>query len=213
MKTFLSLAAGVALMAASAGAQTNAVPNSQPNPYGPGQSWGHKPDGKGYGSLGACQVDAHGVMWVVDRCGVAANNACKDSTENPILAFDSSGTFIRSFGRELFTNPHSMDVDKDGNVWVTDTAQHQVIKFSPEGKILLTLGKKCVKGTGTDVFNAPSDVLVAPNGNIFVEDGHGGDSNSRIVKFAPDGKVIKTWGTRGTGPGELDSDLHSLAMD
>ncbi len=213
MKTFLSLAAGVALMAASAGAQTIPVPNSQPNPYGPGQSWGHKPDGKPYGSLGACKVDSHGVVWVVDRCGAPANNACKGSTEDPILAFDASGKLIRSFGSGLFTNPHGMDVDKDGNVWVTDTAEHQVVKFSPEGMILMTLGKKGVKGTGTDTFNAPSDVHVAPNGNIFVEDGHGGDTNSRIVKFSPDGKFITTWGKRGTGPGEFDSDLHSLAMD
>jgi hypothetical protein len=61
MKTFLSVVAGMALMAASAGAQTNAVPNSQPNPYGPGESWGHKADGKPYGSLGACVVDSKGV--------------------------------------------------------------------------------------------------------------------------------------------------------
>jgi len=213
MKTFLSFAACVALMAASAGAQTNAVPNSQPNPYGPGQSWGHKADGQPYGSLGACQVDARGVVWVLDRCGQPDNNACKGRTENPVLAFDASGKQIKGFGSGIFTNPHGMDVDKDGNVWVSDTAEHQVVKFSPEGKVLLTLGKRGVKGTGTDVFNAPSDVLVAPNGNIFVEDGHGGETNARIVKFAPDGKFIKTFGTKGTGPGELSTDMHSLAMD
>jgi sugar lactone lactonase YvrE len=213
MMRFLSLAAAIASFLACAKAQTIPIPNSQPNPYGPGESWGHKPGGKPYGSLGACKVDSHGVVWVVDRCGSPANNACKGSTEDPILAFDSSGKLIRSFGSGVFTNPHGMDVDKDGNVWVTDTAEHQVVKFSSDGKILMALGKKGVKGNGTDTFNAPSDVLVAPNGDIFVEDGHGGDTNSRIVKFSPDGKFIKTWGTRGTGPGEFDSDLHSLAMD
>jgi hypothetical protein len=212
MKTFLSLTAGV-LMAASAAAQTNAVPNSQPNPYGPGESWGHKADGKPYGSLGACVVDSKGVLWIADRCGQPANNACKGRTEDPIIAFDTSGKQIKSFGSGIFTNPHGMDVDKSGNVWVTDTAEHIVVKFSPEGKVLMTLGKKGVKGTGTDVFNAPSDALVAPNGDIFVEDGHGGETNSRIVKFAADGKFLKTFGTKGTGPGELSTDMHSLAMD
>src|SRR5215471_5113464 len=163
MKMSLGLVAGIMLMAVSVGAQTNAVPNSQPNPYGPGQSWGHKADGKPYGSLGACVVAPSGVVWVVDRCGQPANNACKDRPENPILAFDPSGKQIKSFGAGIFTNPHGMDVDKGGNVWVTDTAEHIVVKFSPEGKTLLTLGKKGVKGEGPDVFNAPSDVLVAPN--------------------------------------------------
>ena len=82
MKTFLSMAAGIALMAASAGAQTNAVPNSQPNPYGPGESWGHKADGKPYSSLGACVVDSKGTLWVADRCGQPDNNACKGRTED-----------------------------------------------------------------------------------------------------------------------------------
>jgi len=213
MKTFLSMAAGIVLMAASAAAQTDAVPNSQPNPYGPGEHWGKKADGSPYGSLGACVVDAKGNVWVADRCGQPDNNACKGRTEDPIYELDSSGKQIKSFGSGIFTNPHGMDVDKNGNVWVTDTAEHIVVKFGPDGKVLLTLGKKGVKGTGTDVFNAPSDVLVAPNGDIFVEDGHGGETNSRIVKFAPDGKFIKTFGTKGTGPGELSSDMHSLAMD
>jgi sugar lactone lactonase YvrE len=213
MKMSLGVVAGIMLVAVSAGAQTNAVPNSQPNPYGPGESWGHKADGKPYGSLGACVVAPNGVVWVVDRCGQPDNNACKDRPENPILAFDTSGKQIKSFGAGLFTNPHGMDVDKGGNVWVTDTAEHIVVKFSPEGKVLLTLGKKDVKGDGEDVFNAPSDVLVAPNGNIFVEDGHGGKTNHRIVKFSPDGKFIMAWGTEGSGPGQLSTDLHSLAMD
>src|SRR5258705_6903765 len=153
MKTFLSIAAGIVLTAASAGAQTNAVPNSQSNPYGPGESWGHKADGKPYGSLGACVVDSRGVLWVADRCGQPDNNACKGRTEDPIIAFDASGKQIKSFGRGIFTNPHGMDVDKNGNVWGTGTARHTVVKFRPAGKALLTLGTKAVKRTGTEVFN------------------------------------------------------------
>jgi sugar lactone lactonase YvrE len=102
-------------------------------------------------------------------------------------------------------------------VWVTDSQGkgakgQQVVKFSPTGRVLLTLGKAGVAGDGPDTFNQPSDVLVAPNGDIFVADGHGGDTNARIVKFDKDGKFIKTWGKKGSGPGEFDTP-HALVMN
>ena len=89
---------------------------------------------------------------------------------------------------------------------------HQVFKFSPDGKVLMTLGKAGVAGNGPDEFNAPSAVLVAPNGDIFVADGHGRETNARIVKFSKDGKFIKTWGKKGSAPGEFDIP-HALAID
>jgi DNA-binding beta-propeller fold protein YncE len=108
-------------------------------------------------------------------------------------------------------------IDRVGSVWVTDAQGkdgkgQQVFKFSPDGKILMTLGKAGVAGTGPDTFNGPSDVVIAPNGDIFVADGHGGDTNERIVKFSKDGKFVKAWGKQGSGPGEFDSP-HSIAMD
>jgi sugar lactone lactonase YvrE len=110
-----------------------------------------------------------------------------------------------------------MHVDRQGNVWLTDGIGlggrgHQVFKFSPDGKVLLRLGKAGVAGSGPDEFNAPSAVVVAPNGDIFVGDGHGGNTNARIVKFSKDGKFIKTWGRKGSGPGEFDTP-HAMAMD
>jgi sugar lactone lactonase YvrE len=117
--------------------------------------------------------------------------------------------------------PHGLEVDRDGNVWVTDASDgldapgskgHQVFKFSPEGKLLLTMGKAGIPGNGPDTFNRPTDVLVAPNGDVFVSDGHGGPSNARIVKFTGEGKFIKAWGKKGSGPGEFDTP-HGLAMD
>jgi streptogramin lyase len=86
------------------------------------------------------------------------------------------------------------------------------MKFSPDGKLLMTLGKPGVPGDGPDTFNGPSDILIAPNGDIFVADGHGGDTNARVVKLSSTGKFIKAWGKKGSAPGEFDTP-HGLAMD
>jgi streptogramin lyase len=117
----------------------------------------------------------------------------------------------------MFVFPHGITVDREGSVWVTDGQGangigHQVFKFSPEGKVLLTLGKAGVAGDGPDTFNQPSAVAIAPNGDIFVADGHGRNSNTRIVKFTKDGKFIKAWGKRGNAPGEFDTP-HAVAFD
>jgi len=89
---------------------------------------------------------------------------------------------------------------------------HQVFKLNQDGKVLMTLGKAGVAGDGPDTFNAPSAVLIAPNGDIFVGDGHGGNTNARVVKFSKDGKFIKAWGKKGTAPGDFETP-HGLAMD
>jgi sugar lactone lactonase YvrE len=117
----------------------------------------------------------------------------------------------------MFNHPHGLYVDSEDNVWVTDDhggdgKGHQVFKFSPQGKVLLTLGRAGIAGTGPDTFNAPTDVMVAPKGDIFVSDGHGGETNARIVKFSKDGKFITTWGQKGSGAGEFNIP-HSLALD
>jgi streptogramin lyase len=172
------------------------------------------PEGRTWGSAAAISVDSKGNVWVFERCGA---NTCAGSDAAPILEFNSSGHLVKSFGAGLFVFPHSLFLDKDGNVWVTDAdgkdgKGQQVVKFSPDGQVLLTLGKAGVAGDGEDTFNRPSGVVVAPNGDIFVADGHGGDSNARIVKFSKDGKFIKSWGKKGSGPGEF-AELHAIAMD
>jgi DNA-binding beta-propeller fold protein YncE len=122
-----------------------------------------------------------------------------------------------SFGSGLFNWPHGIFPDRDGGVWVTDGRGaggkgHTVMKFSPDGQLVKTLGKPGVAGNGEDTFNAPSAVLVAPNGDIFVADGHGENTNARIVKFSPEGKFITAWGSAGSGPGQFNTP-HGLAMD
>ena len=188
--------------------------NSAPNPYRTVTGWFQVPAGRAWGSTAGVDVDSKGHIWVAERCGA---NSCADSKLDPIFEFDASGKLLRNFGGGLFLFPHGIGVDKEGNVWVTDGQGkegkgHQVFKFSPEGKVLMTLGKAGIAGNGTDTFNMPSDVAVAPNGDIFVADGHGGMSNNRIVKFSKDGKYIKEWGMKGTGPGEFDIP-HALAFD
>jgi hypothetical protein len=167
-----------------------------------------------WGSTGGVAVDRHDNIWVAERCGA---NSCAGSDLAPILEFDPSGTLLKSFGAGMFVFPHGITVDTDGNIWVTDGMSkdgkgQQVFKFSPDGKVLMTLGKAGVAGTGPDEFNAPSAVAIAPNGDIFVADGHGGDTNARIVKFSKDGTFIKTWGKKGTAPGEFDV-THCVTFD
>ena len=190
------------------------APNSYPNPYRTIESWGQLPEGRKWGSTSAIDIDRDGHIWVAERCGA---NFCTDSKVAPILEFDTSGKLLKSFGEGMFVQPHGIFLDSEGNVWVTDGdgrggKGQQVFKFSAEGKVLLTLGKAGVAGAGPDTFNQPSDVIVAPNGDIFVADGHGGKSNARIVKFSRDGKFIKEWGKKGSGPGEFDAP-HALAFD
>jgi hypothetical protein len=196
-------------------AQAGAAPNSQPNPYRTIENWAKMPEGRTWGSTGGVAVDASGNIWVAERCG---QNSCKGRPEAPVLEFDPSGKLLTSFGAGMFIFPHGITVDHDGNVWVTDVRGadgkgQQVFKFSPEGKVLMALGTAGVAGDGPNQFSQPSAVAIAPNGDIFVADGHGDkDSNARIVKFTKDGKFIKTWGKKGTGPGEFDMP-HGVAFD
>ena len=113
----------------------------------------------------------------------------------------------------MFVSPHKLTVDKDGILWLADNGGHQVFKLDQDGKVLLTLGKKGVAGAGLDEFDAPTDVAVADNGDIFVADGHSGGGtatgNARIMKFDKNGKFLKTWGKKGMGPGEFDVPAHA----
>ena len=209
---FLACAGSIAKV----GAQSDVAPtNDLPNPYRTIEGWAKMPEGRTWGSTSAVDIDRDGTsVWVGERCGA---NSCADSNLDPILKFDASGKLVKSFGAGMFVFPHGIFVDKQDNVWITDGQGkngkgQQVFKFSPEGKLLLTLGKAGVAGDGPDTFNQPSDVLVAPNGDIFVADGHGPTSNARIVKFTKDGTFIKQWGKHGSGPGEFETP-HALAMD
>jgi hypothetical protein len=217
--------ANFALLTLSAGSQVSDQQpvNDLPNPYATVEHWAKMPEGRSWGATSAVDIDRDGKsIWVAERCGA---NSCANSDLPVVLKFDAAGRLVKSFGAGMFIFPHGIHVDRQGNVWVADSIPlgaaaaslppgkgHIVVKFSPEGKVLLTLGKAGVAGDGPDTFNQPSDVVTAPNGDIFVADGHGGNSNARIVKFTREGKFIKAWGKKGTAPGEFDTP-HAIAMD
>ena len=223
--------AGFALIASfglKARAQASSPPrNDLPNPYITVENWAQLPDGRKWGGTSGVWIGPDGNIWTYERCG---GNSCVTSDVPPILEFDLSGKLLKNFGGGLFAFPHGLFVDRDGNVWVTDGIQtgksddearkhgkgHQVVKFSPDGKILMTLGKAGVPGDGPDTFNRPAAVIVAPSGDIFVADGHHSPPNTpvnaRIVKFSKNGKFIKAWGKLGSAPGEFDGP-HALAFD
>ncbi len=196
------------------------APNDLPNPYQSGVDWGQLPAGRKWGSTASVTTAPDGTIWVADRCGNsgAGGSTCTGASEsvNPLFQFDTSGKLLKTFGAGLFVSPHKLSVDRDGYLWVADNGGHQVFKLGQDGKVLLTIGKKGVVGSGMDEFDAPTDVAIAPNGDIFVGDGHTGGGtatgNARVVKFDKNGKFIKTWGKKGMGPGEFDV-IHTLAFD
>jgi sugar lactone lactonase YvrE len=202
-----TVAAALALAALAPGALAQDTPFRE-------DGWAQLPDGRRWGSTNAVEVDRDGNIWVFERCGAAL---CAGSNVAPLVKLEPSGKYLRSFGAGMFIQPHGLFIDRDNNVWVTDAQGkdgkgHVAVKFDQNGKVLMTLGKPGVAGPGTDVFNQPTDVVVAANGDIFISDGHGGESNARIMKFSKDGRFIKTWGKKGSGPGEFDQP-HGLAID
>jgi sugar lactone lactonase YvrE len=192
-----------------------ALASAQPNPYRLDAQWANAIAAAPLGSVSAVYPDAGGRVWAAERCG---GNDCVGHDEiAPLRLYDSSGALLRSFGAGLFAWPHGLYVDSDGNVWVTDARAgegkgHQVLKLSPTGEVLMRLGEAGVPGDGPEHFNGPTAVVVAPNGDIFIADGHETESNNRIVKLARDGKFIESWGGSGSAPGQFLVP-HALALD
>jgi sugar lactone lactonase YvrE len=221
--------------------------NDLPNPYNTIEGWAKMPEGRTWGSTSAVDIDKDGrSIWVAERCSV---NNCWDakaqqmSPLNTVFKFDASGKMVTSFGQGMFVFPHGIHVDRDGNIWVTDgqsnvpgrgpgtppdappppmpakVVGHQVIKFSPEGKVLLTLGKAGgnVPGQPADPasFYQPNDVITYPNGDILVAEGHGNaaPANGRLIRFDRTGKFLREYGKLGSGPEGEFMQPHGLAFD
>jgi streptogramin lyase len=201
-------------------AQDKVDPNAAPNPYRMLDSGLQLPEGRKLGAPIGVEIDHSDgkTLWIFERCG---GDMCVGSTLDPVMKFDATGKMVANFGGGLVNWPHGFYVDRVGDVWVTDGRGengkgHTVIKFSPDGKVLMMLGKPGQAGDAPGMFDTPSDVVTASNGDIFVADGHGimqgHQTNDRIVKLSSDGTFIMAWGKHGSGAGEFDVP-HSLALD
>jgi peptidylamidoglycolate lyase len=165
------------------------------------ENWAQLPAGVQWGVMTAVGIDVNDDVFAFQR---------SDPTSK-VMVFDAHGKYLRTWGENTFTYPHGLRV-LGGFVWIADRQMQQVLKYDLRGQLLMSLGQKGVPGdnNSADKFNGASDVVTAPNGDIFVSDGEGG--NSRVVRFSKDGAFIKAWGTKGAGPGQLNTP-HNIAMD
>jgi hypothetical protein len=201
--------------------QPKATPNPKANRYVEVPNFFKMPPGRAMGSSSAVAGDSKGNIWVVDRC---AANSCVGSKLDPVMEFDAKGNFVKAFGAGLLQFAHGFTIDKQDHLWITDnvptdgtgskTQGQVVLEFDTNGKLLRTMGKPGVAGGGPNLFTEPNAVLVAPDGSLFVAEGHTRDykGHPRIIKFDKDGKFIKQWGSPGAGPGQFGMP-HCLAMD
>ncbi|MGH9349485.1 MAG: hypothetical protein ACRD26_19715 [Vicinamibacterales bacterium] len=214
------------------------LPNPAPNVT---RNWGQLPQGRKWGSSAGIDIDPiDGHVWAYERCGAGTFGAgapvtCDSNPVDPIFKFNRhTGAVLANFGKGIMQTPHGIHVDRTGNVWIADfagneagTKGHQVHKFSPTGALLMSLGIAGKPGNADGQFNQPNDVVVGPDGSIYVADGHDGQgmttnaaiaeglkrgATARISKFTPDGQFIKSWGRLGVRHGEFRTP-HALAFD
>ena len=204
------------------------------------KNWGELPAGRKWGTSAGIDIDPNdGNIWAYERCGAGTAGGgpvdCDNNPVDPVLKFDRrTGKLLANIGKGVMVTPHGIHVDRQGNVWVADfagnkdgTKGHQVHKFSPKGEKLLSLGMAGKPGNADGQFNQPNDVVVGPDGSIYVSDGHDGQgmttnaalaeglkrgATARISKFTADGKFVKSWGKLGVRHGEFRTP-HAMVFD
>jgi hypothetical protein len=160
-------------------------------------AWPQKPDKFIWGQMPGVAVDDRDQAWIYTRA------------VPPVQVYAANGKFVRAWGEDEIKSAHHIKFDREGSVWVADIGYHVIMKFTPEGKLLKTLGTKGEPGADSTHFNQPTDMAITPSGEVFVSDGYG---NNRVVQFDKDGKFVKSWGRLGTAPGEF-SLPHAIALD
>ena len=158
--------------------------------------WPHMAEDRPMGHVPAVAVNSNDRIYAISRA------------EKAIIVFNLDGKLLGSWGRGFFTNPHGLHIDSDDNVYIADADDHTVRKFSPEGYLRLTLGTEGAEGEEGKPFHRPTDVAVAPSGEIYVSDGYAG---FRVHKFSAEGELLLSWGAKGTGPGEF-AVPHSVSV-
>src|SRR5215469_4864463 len=209
--------------------------NNGANPYRVIRDWATLTlEKRPWGGSNGVAIDRDGKsVWALDRCSAGTTPGCLGTKANPVHLFDESGKEIRSFGGGMFVWPHGIHVDRDGNVWVTDARSPSpdelkkfpgdqdkgsvVIKFNPEGKVLMMLGKPGVRGNPPEALTDPTYVLTDPaNGDVYVAESHTDVADPKLVArvsvFDKNGKFLRSFGSAGTGPGEFRTP-HALAWD
>ena len=207
------------------------------------RNWGELPAGRTWGTSAGLDIDPKdGHIWGYERCGAGAAGgaagggvSCDTNLVDPVFKFyRHTGAVLANFGKGVMVTPHGISVDRQGNVWIADfagnqagTKGHQVHKFSAKGEMLLSLGIAGKPGNADGQFNQPNDVVVGPDGSIYVSDGHDAQgmttnqviaeglkrgATSRVSKFTPEGKFIKSWGKIGVRHGEFRTP-HALMFD
>jgi hypothetical protein len=158
-------------------------------------AWPQRPAGVEWGAVSGVAVDAKDRVYVFTR------------SDQPVQVYEADGKFVRSWGKDHIQSAHHIKIDAAGNIWAADVGNHTVQKFTPEGKLLLTLGTRGEAGRDKTHLNMPTDMAFSPEGDIFVSDGYG---NARVVHFTKDGKYVKEWGELGSKPGQF-SIVHAIA--
>lgn len=174
--------------------------------------WEQLPAGYAHPDVAAVAVDSKDRVFLFCR------------SEHPVLIYERDGRFVGSWGEGMFTmRTHGITIGPDDSVWCTDDAGHSVRKFTPDGKLLLSLGDNAGKPSDTGYdgasvatikrggppFNRPTNLAVAPDGDVYVTDGYG---NARVHRFSASGKLLASWGEPGTGPGQFMLP-HGIAVD
>lgn len=202
-REFLRPLAATSLLPAIGGAGAAAPPEPEgrpatayARPYVPDPNWPQLPPNLVLGAV--CSVAmGEACVWVLHR------------GNPPVLCIDREGHVQKSWGDGQIQIGHHIRVDHEGNVWVADIGHHQILKFTPDGRLIMALGRKDHPGTGTDQFNEPTDVAILPSGELFVTDGYG---NFRVLKFTAKGKLIHLWGAKGREPNQFDTP-HDVVVD
>lgn len=220
----LALLAGFAATHAAAQSPGRSFPdqrlvtpvNDRPSPYIRVHPWGDIPyEAAEYDARAAVIAAAEGPdgnIYVLTRCN---KNSCAGRPEPPILKLSPEGTLLSSWGVGLFEFPHSLTIDRQGHVWTADEGNHVVRKFTPAGALLLTIGELGKAGSAPSRLTSPTGVAVAPDGHVFVTEGHDNSPTApvaRVSKWASDGRFVKTWGSPGSAPGQF-STPHTIAFD
>jgi len=160
-------------------------------------AWPQKPASFTWGAMSGITVDGQDQVYLFNR------------SDPTVQVYRTDGTLVRSWSTANPKGTHHIKLDPDGNVWVADFRSHVVQKYTPEGKLLLTLGEADRSGNDEGHFDGPTDMAFLPGGDVFISDGYG---NRRVVHFDKQGRFTKAWGEEGTGPGQFALP-HAIAVD